>query len=179
MALGMRKDFLVKCRNLPQEVARRSDALSDTTIQKVKDIYIRPEISITLPDTKKVKGGGQSRHVLQKTLANSYDDFKVEYPDIKIGKSKFAALKPGNVKPQTKHALNQCIFEYCAITELKLQAIHRLCDAAKGNLRNIRKQIPDRYQMVNHTLCPKTDGSRYHQKDCIQGKCSKCRVQML
>ena len=178
MALGVRKDFLVKCCNLPQEVARRSDALSDTTIQKVKDFYIRPEISITLPDTKKVKGG-QSRHVLQKTLANSYDDFKVEHPDIKIGKSKFAALKPGNVKPQTKHALNQCICEYCANTELKLQAIHRLCDAAKGDLRNVRKQIPDRYQMVNHTLCPKTDGSRYHQKDCLQRKCSKCGVQLL
>ena len=112
-------------------------------------------------------------------LKDSYDDFKVEHPDIKIGKSKFAALKPGNVKPQTKHALNQCICEYYSNTELKLKAIHRLCNAAKGNLRNIRKQIPDRYQMVNHNLCPKTDGSRYLQKDCVQRKCSKCGVPML
>ena len=56
MALEMRKHFPVKYCNVPQEIARRSDALTDTTIQKVKDFYIRPEISISLPDTKKVKG---------------------------------------------------------------------------------------------------------------------------
>ena len=55
MALGVKKHFLVKYCNVAQEIARRSDALTDTTIQKVEDFYIRPEISISLPDTKKVK----------------------------------------------------------------------------------------------------------------------------
>ena len=48
-----------------------------------------------------------------------------EQPDVKLGRSKFTTLKPGNVKPQTKHAMNQCNCEYCANTEPKLQAIHR------------------------------------------------------
>ena len=44
------------------------------------------------------------------------NDFQAGHADVKIGKSKFAALKPGNVNPQIRHALNQCICEYCANT---------------------------------------------------------------
>ena len=40
MALGVRKEFLVKCCNLPQEVAK-SDALNESTVYKVKDFYVR------------------------------------------------------------------------------------------------------------------------------------------
>ena len=47
---------------MPQEIVR-SYALSESTIHKVKHFYIRPELSISLPDTKKVKGG-QRRYVL-------------------------------------------------------------------------------------------------------------------
>ena len=86
-----------------------------------------------LPDARKVKNGS-SRYILQKTLHQHYQDFKDEHPNTKLGISKFAALKPPNVKPQTKSALNACICELCANIELKLQAVHK---------KSISQQRPD------------------------------------
>jgi hypothetical protein len=65
-ALGVRKEYLIRCSMLQEEGSiKRSDALGESDVQKVKDFYIQPEISTTLPDTKQVKDG-KSRHIYQR-----------------------------------------------------------------------------------------------------------------
>jgi hypothetical protein len=176
-AFGVRSDFLKRCSEIPEEKKARCDAMKFEELERVRDFFVKPEVSTALPDAKFVKDG-KNRHILQKTLTESHRDFQKEYPDVKISRSKFASLRPANVKPQSKHTLNQCLCEYCANLELKLQVLHKLCNANRS--KNIRKKIgQDRYSVVDFTLCPKPEGLRYHRRVCLERKCKDCGTKFL
>jgi hypothetical protein len=123
--------FIFNCLASDEDKKRtRRDTVIHRTVQKVQEFYRREDVSVTLPYSKTVKGG-ESRHILIKTVDKTYEDFKLENPELKIGRSKFAALRPVNVKNQTTHALNQCLCEYCANMDLKVRAIHKICIMTK------------------------------------------------
>lgn len=115
-SLGVKSAFVKRCYS---EYRQRRDKLPGTVILKVKEYYLTPDVSVTLPDSKKLKKG-ESRHILMNTLEKTYKNFKGEHPGVKMGKSKFAFLRPRNVKPQCKYALNQCLCEYCSNLDLKI-----------------------------------------------------------
>ena len=157
--------FLLKWSELPLE-SRRSDALPDDTVaaSKVKDYYIRPDVSVQLPDARKVKNGS-SRYILQKTINCHCRDFKSKHLDTKLGRSIFATLTLPNVKPQTKNVLNSCICEMCANIELQLQVLQKLSMAQKRP--DIRAVIGKRFTANDCTLCSKPRES-YHKTECIE-----------
>ncbi|XP_014676865.1 PREDICTED: uncharacterized protein LOC106816757 [Priapulus caudatus] len=175
--LGVSTAFLEKCSRLPaEEEAKRSDALKPDVIDLVEDFYQQPEVSVVLPDRKLVKKN-KCRRVLQKTIRNTYEDFKAEHPDVKVGRSKFASLKPTHVKPSQDTPVNQCICEYCANFELKIKALLLVCDKTKST--EVKSKITDRFKAVSETLCPKLAGAKYHQRECVGRKCNNCGVDIM
>ena len=98
---------------------RRSDALSDETVELVKEFYQRDDISRQAPGRKDVinvqdKNGQkvlcQTRH-LTSSLMETYALFCKDYPN-KIGKSKFAELRPNHVLLSSKLPHNVCLCKY-------------------------------------------------------------------
>ncbi|XP_067247442.1 uncharacterized protein [Chanodichthys erythropterus] len=105
---------------------------TDHTEEKVKQFYVRDDISRQAPGRKDsvtiredgVKKTCQKRH-LSMSVLEAYRVFQDEYPEIKIGKSKFAALRPREVftKAETPH--NVCLCKYHENTQMLLESVHK------------------------------------------------------
>ncbi|CAB4014894.1 Hypothetical predicted protein [Paramuricea clavata] len=98
---------------------KRSDALSDELVELVKTFYQRDDISRQAPGRKDVinvrdkngqKVSYQTRH-LTSSVMETYALFCKEYPN-KIGKSKFAELRPKHVLLSSKLPHNVCLCKY-------------------------------------------------------------------
>ena len=92
------------------------------------------------------------------TLKETFALFQVEHPDVKIGLSKFSALRPANVLPQSSTPRQVCLCQYH--DNIKL-----LCDS-------LNKKIPSFPQyssaFINNLVCDTKD------EVCMYSKCSKC-----
>ena len=83
------------------EKHRRSSGLSRDISDTVQSFYRREDISLYMPGKQDVvtvrdemgKRKEQKR-VLTMTVKEVYSLFKEEYPDIKVGRSKFAEFRP-------------------------------------------------------------------------------------
>ena len=84
--------------------------------------------------------------------------------------STFKKLKPRSVLPFTSHKFRECLCEYCANVDLKLQAIDR---HSTPDLH-----ISDRYRASRITLCPK-QAEREYLKACLDRKCCFCGTGKL
>ncbi|XP_071826403.1 uncharacterized protein [Apostichopus japonicus] len=90
--------------------------LSDETVEVIQQFYQRDDISRQTPDRKDVvniwpKEGGQikkqMRH-LTSSIMETFALFQEDYPNIKVGKSKFAELRPKHVLLSNKLQHNVC-----------------------------------------------------------------------
>ena len=167
--LGIRRDYLRKISDIEEESNYRK---SNNELHYITDYYMRPEVSVVLPSIHHV-AKGQSKHYLQKPLTSVYKEFKEEYPSIKIGKSKFASMRPNHVKPMSKHPLNECVCEYCANIQLQLKPLSRL----NKNKESECSMFKDRYSVVRSTMCPKSES--FEKRECIEIKCKDCGVHKI
>ena len=112
-----------------------SNAISDDTIQLVKQFYERNDISRQAPgrkDCKTVRGDdGQKRKVqlrhLTISLMETYALFGEEFPEAKVGKSKFAELRPKHVCLSSKLPHNMCLCRYHENFIFGVDALHKAC----------------------------------------------------
>ena len=101
------------------------------TIAAVKSFYTSDDISRMAPGKRDVitvrnedgKQKLQKRH-LYMTIKEAYAIFKTENPDIKLGLSKFADLRPPNVLLSSQTPANVCTCVYHQNMFLALDAIH-------------------------------------------------------
>ena len=63
---------------------RSKPRLPAKTIEAVKNFYIRSDVSTPMPN-KKRNSKDEYLYVLQRSLLNTFDEFKVEHPSIKLG----------------------------------------------------------------------------------------------
>ncbi|KAG1656070.1 ARL14 effector protein [Nymphon striatum] len=80
---------------------KKGKVLSETVMQTVENFYQNDEISRLMPgksDCVSVKIGGEKKHVQKRLLLANikeiYGEYKLKYPEIRIGFSKFCELRP-------------------------------------------------------------------------------------
>ncbi|KAG1662397.1 Ribosome biogenesis protein NOP53 [Nymphon striatum] len=80
---------------------KKGKVLSETVMQTVENFYQNDEISCLMPgksDCVSVKIGGEKKHVQKRLLLANikeiYGEYKLKYPEIRIGFSKFCELRP-------------------------------------------------------------------------------------
>ena len=100
--------------------------------------------------------------------------FESEYPGLKLSYSKFALLRPKNVRLLSKIHHEVCICVYCMNIKYKLIVLNRAINTAK--LTNDVEKIPDEYAFTDRLLCPMSDSHRFHNEECVFGSCDKCGI---
>ena len=157
---------------------RRKDALDDTVAKMVRAFYRRSDVSRALPDARGVKRGQNgellSRKVLERSVTSAHELFRAENPQTAISRAKFAELRPVDVMPTTCNRKRDCLCEYCANIELKLDALKMF--VAKYRLEAC--SIRDKYELSRITLCPPGETGEY-MRTCLERKCGNCGTSSL
>ena len=141
--------------------------LSKETIDKVVECYERDDISRQAPGRKDVvnvrneageKEKRQARH-LTTSVKEAYALFCEEYPETKIGKSKFAELRPKHVLLLNKLPHNVCMCRYHENFIDAINALHNTC-------RDFPRYT---YELPGRFLCAES------MEQCWLNKCSECK----
>lgn len=145
----------------------RATALDSEIATKVISFYESDTISRQLPGrkdfvTEKDHESGKKRMTQKKilimTVMEAYKLFKQENVGIKLGKSKFAALRPQHVRPVSDKDLNVCCCRY-----------HENADLLIGGFRKVWKKLPpDLDRLVSAVTCSE-------DISCYFGECDNCK----
>ena len=160
--------FKINRKLLQSKRKRRGKmALRLDVIREVKSFY--ESNSIQLPYKKLVsKKTGKPRHIMETSIAALHEKYQKAHPDKKVSPSQFYVLRPRHVRPMAEAKYNGCLCEYCENINLKISALQRF-----------HPHRINMYSLVNSTMCPKQDGSQFHQPKCIQRQCSDCGISAL
>lgn len=163
--------FKDKPLKVPVKCCHVSEIQPDT-IKKINEFYCSDEISRMSPNVKdfimmgnsEKKTKVQVRH-LQLSIKETYEAFKILYPDETIGLSKFKELRPANVRSVTKTPHNVCC---CLIHENMRYAL----EAISNVHRNIRQTLILGRDMHKNFVCDPVTESCYSNDcdDCKDGK---------
>ena len=153
----------------------------DVTPQNIKCVvekfYERTDIARSLPDARASTKGQISsvgRMVMERSIDSAYSLFVSENPDIKLSRSVFASLRPRNVMPSTSSRKRDCLCEYCANMDLKLEALRLF--ATKKKIEGIT--IKDRFELSRLTLCLKGANGEY-KRTCLERTCNNCGTNAI
>lgn len=104
----------------------RSNTLktSEETVHIVQTFYKRDDLTWTSPNMKDVNAKAEQCQYLMMTISEAYRIFQLEYPQIRVGKSKFADLRPNNVMIMNKLPHLQCLCKHHQNFNLLLEAIN-------------------------------------------------------
>ena len=166
---GISWKFAVKCSKLKDvweedsETPKRSDALTEDTIDKIEKFY-KDFDTVCLPDKKQASlKSEEPKRILQSSLRDNYNEFLKENQECTLSFSKFTALRPKTVQTMSKSIFNNCLCEYCTNIQYKVKAL---------NMQGIKT----RYELLSRTVCPKPEGSRYYKIECVKRLCKLCGV---
>ena len=153
LLLGVRYRWLTRVCSLTEEnLAEDGRKLDKNTVEEVKDFYMRPDISVCLPDKKYATKEGP-RYVLKRNLEKAYSEFEGLYPG-KVKRSKFIALRPRNVKTVNQHHWVKCVCPKCANVALHIKILNRLFGA----------KLCDKYDLVEKMLCKRKKVQKRNKK---------------
>ncbi|GFR80390.1 (S)-beta-bisabolene synthase [Elysia marginata] len=96
------------------------------------------------------------KKILLSTVMEAYQQFKKENPDVKIGKSLFASLRPSHILPVSDKDHNVCCCKYHENLELLGQGLKTLIPA-----------LPDTKTLLNMTVCD-PDNVEFNLGDCAR-----------
>ncbi|CAF3132105.1 unnamed protein product [Rotaria sp. Silwood2] len=143
----------------------RPTDISETTKNKVIQFYQLDEISsvatgkkdfviIDTPDGSKVKV--QKRHLVM-TVQEVFEQFKLQYPNEKIGSTSFNLLRPKHVLPMSNIPQNVCLCKHHANIGLLLRSLSSILKAPKTTV-SFREAL----------VCDSNN------EKCISSTCEKC-----
>jgi hypothetical protein len=164
----VRKKFLTKGKR-----KKRVDGLTEDTKALIRNFFFREDVSRPLPSKRHATKHGAG-YVLQQTLRQAHQLFRVEHPDVKVGYTRFTLLRPKNVRKISATFLDTCQCVYCLNVRLKLLAINR-CISRSGLDASLK--LEDERSIAGLLLCAKQPGDPFHAPDCINGTCSQCCKQ--
>ena len=164
----------------------RSDAIPTEHRKLAHDFWASPEISRTMPNKKDIVRKrlapktyvSHPKQILEKTQTEAYHEFKTKYPEIKMGQRSFEKYKPFYIAtPKSQDRITCC----CRI-HVETRMVFQSCMEFRRQLT----QRPDEYivykhlsDLVNETLCSKSEGQDYHDMNCLQRNCEKCGIAAL
>lgn len=169
--LGIRHSGVTNAPSPDEPRKRRSDATDDESIQ---EFYGKPGVSTNIPVSKRIKKDNQERKILDRTVYETYQDFKKENPSSNISFTTFSRRKPQNVETTNKRVWYGCLCEVCTNVELKLRSLTSMSVKLKSDTR-----LGNKYDAVKKTLCEKEEADRFHKMECVQRKCERCGVEGL
>ena len=124
---------LATSMNLMQQKRQTSQGLDLKLIETIKAFYRREDIARFMPGAQDVitiwdEAGKrkEQKRILTMTVAEAYSLFANDHPEVTIGKSKFAELRPKEVLLSSKMPRNVCGCIYHENIALLLQELHRL-----------------------------------------------------
>ena len=133
----------------------------------VHNFYERNDISrqapgrrdvITVREGKGKKGKKiQARHLT--SILETHALFCKEYPDVKVGKSKFAELRPKHVQLSSKLPHNVCLCKYHENFIMAINALHK----ASSSCPSYSHELPERF------LCSEP------KRACWMNECNSCK----
>lgn len=124
----------VESLHLNAKTITKATSITDETKELVINFYEQDDISRQSPNRKdtmsvKDKITGKRAHVAKRhmmmTIAEAYALFKTEFPDIKLGKSKFFELRPLHVRPMSEMPHNVCVCIYHANYAFLVEALKK------------------------------------------------------
>jgi len=124
------------------------NSLSDLTKNRVFQFYELNEISSVAPGKKDivfVKLNDGSRVPFQKrylimTVREAYEQFKLLFPDEKLGATSFSLLRPKHVLPMCDIPQNVCLCKYHTNMDLLLSILNSTLDTPKTT-RQLRESV--------------------------------------
>ena len=135
-------------------------------------------MSRSLPNARSAKklrdGQFVGRRVMERFVCSAYQQFMVEHPNTKISLSAFTSLRPKTISPSTRNRKRDCLCEYCANVDLKLEAL-RSFDIRKGIALG---HYQDKFDVSRQTLCVKGENGESERK-CQERKCDSCGVNKV
>lgn len=146
-------------------------SLDDHTANLVRCFYASDEVSRAMPGMKdfvSVKDGYERKHVQKRLILNNIDElyrnFKSENPEVKIGFSKFAELRPKNcVLAGASGTHSVCV---CTIHQnVKLMLIG-------GKIAELTKN--DDVPLISYQHCLAAITCNPAQSECFLNECSNC-----
>ena len=117
----------------PSTTQTRSSALNEEVVNKVVNYYQRDDVSRQAPGRKDAtnvrmadgtKTKVQTRHLTSSVL-ETYAMFCEEEPNCKLGKSKFAELRPKHVQLSSKLPHNVCLCKYHENFIAAIESLHK------------------------------------------------------
>ena len=166
----------------------RSDALSAEDSKLIYD-YWTHQASRPTGDKKDVVKQRISRrqyihhakHVLEKTQTEAYMEFRELYPNIKVSQRKFESLKPFFVKQARERDRKSCLCRKHVETQIVFSACMKFRKALLKKNPELESSVsvPKTVtEAATLTLCPKPEGSMFHNIKCLERQCSECGVQV-
>lgn len=167
--LGISQSYMSKLSRHSQEDSpkrkTRKDKTSAETTETIVNFFRQGDISTNLPDSKRIKSNLEERRVLNKTLKETYREYRESNLDV-VGFSTFARLKPCNVETTCKRKWNACLCEMCTNVDLKIYALSQLAAKFKSNVK-----IDSKYEAVEKTLCERGNEKWHKKKLHPEGMC--------
>ncbi|XP_077976176.1 uncharacterized protein LOC144432038 [Styela clava] len=150
----------------PSTDRKRRTGILESTVNAVADFYRRDDISRQAPGKKDVisiKKDGfterlQTRH-LTSSIAEVYQIFRDEFPHLKIGRSKFAELRPKNVFLSSRLPHNVCLCKYHENFICAINSLHKVIPEFPSYTTNI----------VNTFVCASPN------LECWKNVCMRCK----
>ena len=155
------------------EKKKKKNALDEFATEQIQQYFKKSGVSTCLPDKKLVSAKTmEPRRILEKSLKQTYCNFREENPDCVLSFPKFVSLRPKSVKTMNKNHFNGCLCEYCANLEMKVNALKKTVPKLKVQESDF--EINSRYDLLKMTLYSKQEVAKFHNRECIDRKCSKC-----
>ena len=123
------------------------------------------------------------KHVLEKTQTEAYVEFTSMHPEIKISQRKFENLKPFFVKGAKERDRQTCMCRQ----HVELQIVFKDCMKYRKKVVDAREEehqadaqvYSSVSDVIEQTLCPKSQDNKYHNLICLRRECKECGVQKL
>ncbi|XP_062578884.1 uncharacterized protein LOC134240823 [Saccostrea cucullata] len=159
----------------------RSDALSDENRKLIYEFWCAPENSHPTGnknDVKRVRIGPKqySSHavqILEKSQTEIYNDFKLQYPEIKVCQRLFEACKPYYIRSAGPKDKVTCCCRY----HLEMKYVFRACMTYRKTYVSNPNLYEHINELVSQTLCP--PNNEQYAKACLDRKCEQCGVHKL
>ena len=149
----------------PQPTSEPYNKLSDDDKKEIAAFYMRNDISWMAPGKKDyviVKRNGkkekEQKKFLMMSLKEAHTLFSKDHPHVKVGRSKFAQLRPDTMMLSCDMPHNMCVCKYHANIDLLLEGL------------SVMTALPRSHRDLLLTLV-----CDIHNEDCMLHYCNGCK----
>ena len=135
-------------------------------VKLVHLFYVREDVSRTMPSKRYATKAGPG-YLMQMSVMAAHHKYKAEYPVQHISYSKFAELRPKNVRLLSLKYREYCSCIYCINVRYKLLSVSKV-------VTDKSKKKTHESDIMDMLLCPKNDNQRFHGIQCVNDMCIKC-----